>query len=191
MFLDFVKGMKVDNQNDDAITLRTSRCHQAFGIACLIAGIGLLWQTTQPDSWWCCHTALRIPGFATGFLLTVGGFTLLGYRQRVVMHRHERTLSIHDTIFLTTHNLEVGFDDVASIELCPLRECVCFLNGHFWAVKAYVHQPRGIKTLTLFVSHNFDRAREAGVLAGQILGRALLDQPASPIVPHVQDVVMG
>lgn len=189
-FLGFTKGMKIEDNCPIDVTLQTTPGHQALGAAVALAGGGLLFQALVAGTF-AGHPIVAATAAATGLLALALGVAVLSFRHHVVVSKVAATVTVRDSVLFTTHTADIPFASVASLEVCPLSECILFCHGRLWTVKLFLHHGRGLRCQRIFVACSCEEAHEAGRLVAQVLGVPLLEQVREASITAFTSPVAG
>lgn len=180
MVLGFVKGMKLDGEDEVGIQVRTGRAHVALGLGMLVAGFGVAWQAGSAGSALGCHLSLRCVALAGAAVALAAGLALTTYRKHARIRYDQRLIEIEDAFLFHTRASEIRFSDIESIEISPLSECVCRFSGRFSAVRVFERQIKGFRATTVFVSHNPEMAAAVAGLLARVSAVEIVTPPPIP-----------
>lgn len=188
-FLSFLKGMKIEDHCPIDLTFRTSKTCGFLGTllvsTSLILGIQILFKNPlfcYFNLVWCCSILLALTLLVVGVLVAT-------YRKCVIISKVHSRIEFMESSLCSWRRATYHFNEIESIELCRVHECLFSSRCEFWTVKVYVRRHDQFEAVRLYEGIKGESAEEAATHLSQILGKPVYEPEPSRFSGAFEDQV--
>ncbi|MBI3039620.1 hypothetical protein HYY75_11360 [bacterium] len=190
-FIRVIKCMKVEDNCPIDVTFRTSRFSVIFGALLILGSLIIIFKIALRTVDSPFSSFILAIGIPTAAILLFSGILLLTHRKSVIINKQFSRIEVLESGIFQRNRATFLFKDILHIEVCPIDECLFASRWCSWTVKVYSKRNDGFEAFRLFESLEFTAAEEAGQVLSQILGKPIVWNSCSKLIPSFSSPVVN